>query len=201
MRRERLAGMALGEKSGPAMEARVRRPTRYNAAMRTLLAGLAALWLVAPIAASAPAWAQESISGKAKVVDGSTLEIEGQTIRFAGIMAPGRSQTCERGGSEWPCGQVAFQRLKELVAGKSVRCSITGRDLDERTIGVCYAGMTELSRAMVSEGLAVSRYSFGIDYLEPQAVAKAARIGLWSGSFVEPWTWRQQHGEAPKPVS
>jgi endonuclease YncB( thermonuclease family) len=160
-----------------------------------------AAFLLASLLLCGVALADGSIAGHAKVIDGSTIEIDGALVSFAGVMAPARQQSCQREGVSWPCGEVAAERLEALIGNQTVQCSLTGRDMDDRQAGVCFAGTVELSRAMVAEGLAISRWKFGIDYAESESVAKTARIGLWSGTFVEPWVWRQQHSEPAKPVS
>ena len=45
------------------------------------------------------AWAD--IIGTASVIDGDTIEIHGQRIRFQGIDAPESGQSCKADGVEW----------------------------------------------------------------------------------------------------
>jgi endonuclease YncB( thermonuclease family) len=47
-----------------------------------------------------------ALEGRAEIVDGDTLRIDGRTVRLQGIDAPETRQTCtDRSGQEWPCGR------------------------------------------------------------------------------------------------
>ncbi len=145
------------------------------------------------------ALADEILSGPADVIDGSTLKVEGETFRLADAVAPGLAQTCSKGGGSWPCGEAAKQTLNDLIAGRSVKCEPLGRDIDGHRLAVCYAGEEEINRDMIAAGMAVVHWQAGLDYGEVQSVAKAARLGLWAGTFDDPWDWRHAHA-APSPA-
>ncbi len=50
-----------------------------------------------------PALALAEIAGPATVVDGDTIEINGERIRLHGIDAPESDQLCRLGGAPWRC--------------------------------------------------------------------------------------------------
>ena len=63
------------------------------------------LVLLAPLAANA------EITGKAQVIDGDTIEIDGKQIHLYGIDAPEIGQTCWFQRGEFACGKSARQSL------------------------------------------------------------------------------------------
>ena len=70
------------------------------------LAGILILCLLAT-----PALAD--VTGPARVIDGDTLEIQGQRIRLHGIDAPENRQLCFIDGKPWQCGEDAANALRE----------------------------------------------------------------------------------------
>ena len=46
------------------------------------------------------------LSGRPRVVDGDSLEFDGERIRLFGIDAPESAQTCRASGSRWRCGAL-----------------------------------------------------------------------------------------------
>ncbi len=56
------------------------------------------------------------VTGTASVIDGDTLEVHGQRIRFHGIDAPESGQLCRLDGKPWQCGKDAANALAEKIA-------------------------------------------------------------------------------------
>ncbi len=153
---------------------------------------IVALALVAATAAHA----EPPIVGRASVVDGDTIEIHGERIRLNGIDAPESWQTCiDRAGAEYRCGKAAAEALDAfLAASRPTRCDFRDRDRYGRFVGVCWrADGIEVNGWLVRTGNALDwpRYSHGT-YAGDQARARAGRLGMWQGDFVEPWTARTQ---------
>lgn len=142
---------------------------------------------------ASPARSDGVVVGVATVIDGSALKVQGTLIHLFGVMAPGLKQTCELGITPWPCGEKAAEKLTALIEKRQVRCGEVEREPNGTPLAVCFAGETELNRAMVSAGYAVVRWTSGLDYSEEQAIAKAAAQGVWAGTFEDPWTWRKKH--------
>jgi endonuclease YncB( thermonuclease family) len=155
---------------------------RYEGAMRSTLAALLALLAV-------PAFAQD-VSGPARAVDGDSLSVSGIAVRIYGIDAPELSQTCERSGSNWACGQQAKAKLAELVAQGSVRCQQRDYDDNGRVVASCRVGSTDLGEAMVAAGLAVAFTRYSTQYVGAETRARDARVGMWAGSFQMPADYR-----------
>ena len=69
------------------------------------------------------------IEGKAIVVDGDTVKIKGEKIRFGGIDAPesyykGKKQTCIKDNKKVFCGQISKEKLTEKIGNNSLNCKI-----------------------------------------------------------------------------
>jgi endonuclease YncB( thermonuclease family) len=141
-----------------------------------------------------PAGAQEVLVGRATVTDGDTIEIRGQRIRLWGIDAPEGRQQCSRAsGRAWRCGKAAADALAtELAKARPASCEVVDTDRYGRKVARCSAGGRDVARALVEIGLALDypRYSNGA-YAEAERQAREGRRGMWAGTFVSPWKWRQ----------
>lgn len=132
------------------------------------------------------------VIGRASVIDGDTLDIQGQRIRLWGVDAPESRQTCERAGQAYRCGQEAANRLDAWLAGRTVTCRAEGRaDRYGRMVARCTVGGRDIGGWLVTQGLALDypRYSRG-EYAVHEAEARTARAGVWAGRFATPWEWR-----------
>jgi endonuclease YncB( thermonuclease family) len=140
-----------------------------------------------------------SKAGIAKVIDGDSLELNGERIRLEGIDAPEFDQTCARNGQAQQCGQEARQRLRALTGSSRLSCTGWQRDKYERLLAVCEASGKQLNREMVRSGWAVAYGAYGAE----EGEARRAKLGLWAGDFVRPQEFRRMKGdvlEAPHDV-
>ena len=71
----------------------------------------------------------EEIIGPAKVIDGDTIKVAGQSIRLEGI------DTHET--ADEPMGPAATRLLVQLTADREVKCDIETAGVYGRKIGVC----------------------------------------------------------------
>ncbi|MER9593191.1 thermonuclease family protein [Mesorhizobium australicum] len=147
----------------------------------------------------------EPITGVASVIDGDTIEIHGQRIRFNGIDAPESKQYCDDAkGFEYPCGRRSAEALDGfLAASRPVQCTFVTWDRYHRLVGDCQRGDGgRVAAWMVEHGQALDwpRYSRGA-YAAQQAKAQAAKIGLWVGNFQAPWDWRAEYVDGATPPS
>jgi endonuclease YncB( thermonuclease family) len=157
-----------------------RRSARANAAVGAVVA----LVVAAPVAA-------QTVTGRASVTDGDTLEIRDVDIRLHGIDAPESGQTCVAGGKRWPCGRRSANALDAKIDRRTVRCKGRDRDRYGRLIAVCYLGSTDLNAWLVRNGWALAYRRYSRDYVPEERRAEADEAGIWRGQFVPPWEWRR----------
>lgn len=140
----------------------------------------------------------ETIAGRASVIDGGAIEIQGIRIRLYGIDAPEAGQTCSEARKQWRCGQAAANALADKIGSHVVSCERKNRDRYGRILAVCRAGGEDLNGWMVSRGWAMAYRKHTKDYLPQEREAKRNRVGMWAGRFMAPYNWRRVHGVKKK---
>lgn len=148
------------------------------------------------LTACTPASAEPPFSGLGKAKDGDSLMVGNREVRLFGVDAPEWDQPCTRAGRPWACGQDAADQLSKLVTGKQVSCVPVNTDEHGRTVARCSVGATDVNRAMVSSGYATAYRHYSSDYVSAEESAKAAKRGLWAGTFQKPSDYRHS-GDAP----
>lgn len=133
--------------------------------------------------------------GRASVIDGDTIEIHGERIRFNGVDAPESSQLCKNAlGNSYRCGADASKALDEfLAASRPTRCEFVEFDRYDRFVGICFrADGTDVNEWLVENGHALdwARYS-NARYAAAQEHARINKNGMWAGRFDLPWEWRR----------
>lgn len=155
--------------------------TQYKIAMSRLLA---ALFLIL----ASPAMAQ-TVEGRASVIDGDTIDISGERIRFNGVDALESWQRCTAGGKEYRCGKEASFALDEWLAkSRPTRCEFVERDRYGRMVANCFrADGVSVADWLVRNGWALDwpRYSDG-EFADAQAEARREGRGIWRGAFEQP---------------
>lgn len=145
-----------------------------------------------------------SLVGRASVIDGDTIEIHGERVRFNGIDAPELAQTCEDGsGRAYRCGARVANAVDQFLGASSpTRCEFIERDRYGRLVGDCFrADGASVQQALVRNGWAMDwpQYSGGA-YADQQAAAKSDRIGIWVGNVQPPWEWRGEQRQIRRPA-
>jgi hypothetical protein len=115
-------------------------------------------------------------------------------VRLNGIDAPEYDQQCEDSKLfRYSCGWQITAALAKY--SKPVRCEFVTWDQYGRFVGNCSrADGTDVAAWLVKNGLDWPKYSHGA-YASQQSAAKASKLGLWKGSFEEPWTWRAEQAQ------
>jgi endonuclease YncB( thermonuclease family) len=147
------------------------------------------MWMMVALAAIA-AGPAEPVRGLAIAGDGDSLRIGETRIRLHGIDAPELDQTCTRPGASWACGSEAASQLAKLVTGRDVLCLPMGEDQHGRVLARCKVMGRDINQAMVESGYALAFRRYGTEYVAAEERAKAAKRGLWSGSFQTPSEFR-----------
>ncbi len=141
---------------------------------------------------AAGAHAADAISGKARIIDGDTIEVAGTRIRLEGIDAPERGQECQDSlGQPYDCGATTVRTLVDLTKGQPVTCEAVGKDRFWRTLAVCRlpSGL-DLNAELVRQGRAVAFRRYSERYVGEEDEARRAGAGLWAGAFEHPGCWR-----------
>jgi len=159
---------------------------RWTITMKIRIVLLAAL----AISTTASAGDLADLTGRASVIDGDTIEIQGQRIRLNGIDAPESWQTCkDAAGKTYRCGKdAAFALADFLNASQPISCLAVSMDRYRRTVADCFrSDRGPVNGWLVRQGWAVDwvRYSKG-EYASEQAEARSARRGIWQGDFQKP---------------
>lgn len=86
-----------------------------------------------------------------RVIDGDTIQIKSEKIRFDGIDAPELKGACE---AETVVANLAKDRVVELFAGGQVVIERTGRDKYRRTLAKVSVDGKDIGKILLEEGLA-----------------------------------------------
>jgi len=132
-------------------------------------------------------------SQELKVVDGDTIHLNGEKIRFAGIDTPEIKQTCIKDGTKNSCGIIAKQILINKIGNNIVECISEGKDQYKRTLAECFVNNQSLSSYLVRSGYAFAYRRYSKKFVIDEDYAKANQLGMWSMKFVYPWDYRKNH--------
>ena len=164
-------------------------PARVTSVVGFIIAVIAALGAGCPYAT--PARAEDTLRGKADIVDGDTIKIAGIPIRLEGIDAPEQRQSCAADENRAiPCGELATKMLAQMIDGAPVTCVLRGKDSYGRLLGDCSTESGSLNARMVRSGWALAFVKYSQLYVGEEQEARTARAGLWQWQFDKPWDWR-----------
>ncbi|WP_353612501.1 thermonuclease family protein [Methylobacterium sp. Leaf456] len=148
---------------------------------------------------TAPAGAAEFVTGRAAVVDGDTLDIRGQRFRLQGVDTPESAQICQDARRRaYRCGQKAALALADKIGAGTVTCEAVESDRYGRTVAVCRLGSLDLNGWLVEQGLGLAYRRYSTAYVAQEDAARAAKRGLWAGTFTPPWDWRKGERSGPE---
>ena len=128
-----------------------------------------------------------------KIIDGDTIHLNNEKIRFTGIDTPELKQTCNKNNEIIYCGIQARQLLINKIGKNKVNCVKEGKDQYKRTLAECFVKDLSLSRFLVREGYAFAYRKYSRKFIEDENFAKNNNMGMWSMKFEYPWDWRKKN--------
>ena len=128
-----------------------------------------------------------------KIIDGDTIHLNNEKIRFTGIDTPELKQTCNKNKEIIYCGIQAKQLLIDKIGKDKVICVREGKDQYKRTLAECFVNDLSLSRYLVREGYAFAYRKYSKKFINDEDFAKKNNMGMWSMNFEYPWDWRKKN--------
>ena len=118
--------------------------------------------------------------GKASIIDGDTIKINDEKIRFGGIDTPEKKKI----GHEF-----SKKKLKEKIGNNVVTCfREKKKDPWGRTVAECFVNGESISSFMVKNGYACDYVKYSKKkYAKEQEYAKSKKLGIWKMKFDSSW--------------
>ena len=126
-----------------------------------------------------------------KIVDGDTIHLNGEKIRFTGIDTPELKQTCLKHNVKDFCGVTAKQILIDKIGNNKVECIKEGKDQYKRTLAECFVNNESLSSYLVKSGYAFAFRRYSKKFVPDEDYARINKLGMWSMEFDYPWDYRK----------
>ena len=128
-----------------------------------------------------------------KIVDGDTIHLNGEKIRFTGIDTPELKQSCLKDGVKDLCGVTAKQILIDKIGNNNVECISEGKDQYKRILAECFVNNESLSSYLVRSGYAFAYRRYSKKFVPDEDFARINKIGMWSMKFDYPWNYRKKN--------
>ena len=132
-----------------------------------------------------------SFADNLKIIDGDTIILNGEKIRFSGIDTPELKQTCLQDDQEVSCGMFAKMLLVKKISNNIPECISEGKDVYKRTLAECFVKGESLSSFLVRSGYAFAYRKYSTKFIKDEDFAKANKLGMWAMTFQYPWDFRK----------
>ena len=132
-----------------------------------------------------------SLADSLRVVDGDTIVLNGEKIRFSGIDTPELKQTCMKDNEKVFCGETAKILLIKKIGNKTPECISEGKDAYKRTLAECFVNGESLSVFLVRSGYAFAYRKYSDKFIKDEEFAKENKLGMWAMTFQYPWVFRK----------
>ena len=126
-----------------------------------------------------------------KIIDGDTIVLNGEKVRFSGIDAPELKQTCIQDDEKVECGLSAKMLLVKKIGNSIPKCISEGKDVYKRIIAECFVNGESLSKFLVRSGYAFAYRKYSNKFIKDEEFAKTNKAGMWSMIFQYPWSFRR----------
>ena len=128
-----------------------------------------------------------------KIIDGDTIHLNGEKIRFTGIDTPELKQTCNKNNEIILCGIQARKLLIEKIGKNKIECIREGKDQYNRTLAECFVNDLSLSTYLVRKGYAFAYRKYSTKFIVDEDYARVNNLGMWSMKFEYPWDYRKKN--------
>ena len=128
-----------------------------------------------------------------KIVDGDTIHLNGEKIRFAGIDTPELKQICIKEEVIEQCGLTAKKILIEKIGDSKVKCISEGKDQYNRILAECFVNNESLSSYLVRSGYAFAYRKYSKKFIKDEDYARNKKFGMWAMKFDYPWDYRRNN--------
>jgi endonuclease YncB( thermonuclease family) len=135
------------------------------------------------------------IEGKAVVLAGDQMRIDGETVHLFGVEVPVAGQPCASAKS---CASAAKAALQKLVGGKRVTCEISGREASNVSSATCQVNGADIAGQLVRGGHVFATTGLFATYASAEREARSNRAGLWRNNALRPTEYRAKIWEDAK---
>ena len=132
-----------------------------------------------------------SFADNLRIVDGDTIVLNKEKIRFSGIDTPELKQTCLIDDLKVACGISAKILLVKKIGNAIPECISEGKDAYKRTLAECFVNGESLSKFLVRSGYAFAYRKYSKKFIKDEEFAKKNKLGMWAMTFQYPWDYRK----------
>ena len=132
-----------------------------------------------------------SFANNLRIVDGDTIVLNDEKIRFLGIDAPELKQTCLMNDQKVACGISAKMLLVKKIGNVTPKCISEGKDAYQRILAECFVNGESLSKFLVRSGYAFAYRKYSKKFIKDEEFAKENKLGMWAMTFQYPWDFRK----------
>ena len=113
-----------------------------------------------------------SFADNLKIIDGDTIVLNGEKVRFSGVDAPELKQVCTKGDQKIFCGKIAKKILISKIDKATPICIREGKDFYKRTLAECFVNGVSLSSFLVRNGYAFAYRKYSDKFINDEEFAK-----------------------------